>query len=210
MTRMRSARAATVAVGLLGLAMAIILVHGVIAFRTFTIGNEKSRSDCTDTNVAPVAATSSGYMLNVGSVTMTSSPSLRYVNAKSCSASSTPFVSKTCSGATRKKRATRRSPASRSGYCEMSVVWSEANLRSTRGEHPPVFSLRSRLSPRRPPEGEWYEGILSIALRGLSIGAPHTDGFGMRSKALRSRQCFDGRRDAAKAFASNFLHGNDF
>src|SRR5208337_5375570 len=69
-----------------------------------------------------------------------------------------------------RKFATIRSPASRSGYSDTSAPESERRRASTRGEHPAMLSLRSRLSPARLTMGEWYGLSLAIVLRGFSMG----------------------------------------
>ncbi len=78
-------------------------------------------------------------------------------------------MSNTCSGAMPRKFATSRSPASRCGYNDTSAAESECRRASTRGEHPAMLSLRSRLSPARLRMGEWYGLSPAIDSRGFSM-----------------------------------------
>src|SRR5690242_13054222 len=92
----------------------------------------------------------------------------------------------------------------------MSTVVSDANRFCTRGEQPPVFSLRSRFKAARAPEGEWYEGILSMLALGFSILVPHAHGLGVRFQSFGFGEGLYRRPQMLQSFLRHFLHRDDF
>src|SRR6267154_1963946 len=85
------------------------------------------------------------------------------------------------------------------------------NLAATRGEHPVVLSFRSR---RRRHSGVFtgdsYARMAATHSRALSMGTPHTDGFGMGLEPLGFRQRDHGTGDLPKAVTRELLYGNYF
>src|SRR5882724_7280154 len=75
------------------------------------------------------------------------------------------------------------STGSRSGYLASVSASSKRKRSSTRGEHPAVLSLKSRRSPCLPARGGRYACKFFTASRASSMGAPHTQRFGMTVQA---------------------------
>src|SRR5258708_7680438 len=83
-----------------------------------------------------------------------------------------------------------------------------------RGEHPLVFSLRSRRSgstrgfSAESSEGELYSPISRTHRRALSMAAPYTNGFGMAGKPFGLGQAGDGAGDPVQSLTRKPLQRN--
>src|SRR5260221_14683938 len=81
------------------------------------------------------------------------------------------------------------------------------SLASTRGEQPVVLSFKSRRrSARGLVAGDWYSRISRTHLRALSMGAPHSDGWGIRFESFRLSQSHDRRSNPLQSVAGELLY----
>src|SRR5579859_3791910 len=85
------------------------------------------------------------------------------------------------------------------------------NLAATRGEHPVVLSFRSR---RRRHSGMFtgdsYARMATTHSRALSMGTPHTDGFGMGLESLGFGQRDHGPGDLLETVTRELLYRECF
>jgi hypothetical protein len=143
-------------VGLLGFAMAITRVRGEIRANRLRLREAPYLRPIARAPRSPLAPRrASDTSRTWGRQRAVRRPAEMLVNS-SDSASSIPLVSSTCSDGMPRKFATSRSPGLALRIEREFAAESERSRACTRGEHPAMLSLRSRLSPSRLTMGERY------------------------------------------------------